>query len=69
MFIATLVLSSVFSAIGALMAFIIFYNEYGKHLTSKKRIFWISLKAAVTTFLFFTILSLLVVAVFHGLGR
>jgi|GEM_PF-3407925 len=51
------------------MAFIIFYNEYGKHLTSKKRIFWISLKAAVTTFLFFTILSLLVVAVFHGLGR
>ncbi|MBM3294692.1 MAG: hypothetical protein FJY82_09225 [Candidatus Aminicenantes bacterium] len=66
MFLAVLALSSIFSALGALMAFIIFHNEYGKHLTLKKRVFWISLKAAAATFLFFTILILVIALIFRG---
>jgi len=66
MFLEVLVLSSIFSAIGAVMAFTIFYHEYSRHLTSKKKVLWISLKAAASTFLFFTILAFVLVLIFLG---
>ena len=53
------VIGSVFALIAALMAFLIAHEEYEKHLLTGKRLFRMSFQVALTTFIFFLILTLL----------
>jgi hypothetical protein len=48
----------VFGLVAALMAFLIFYDEYQKHMLGTRRLWKESLSGGLTTFLFFLILSI-----------
>jgi len=55
-----LLIGLVFSPIAGVMAFLITYHEYQRHYTDKQRPLRIALEAAVFTFAFFMIASIVI---------
>lgn len=51
--------------LAALCAFVITYGEYLKHFPDKKKPLRIAAKMAPTAFMFFMLLTLLVISVIH----
>jgi len=45
-----------FAPFAGIIAFIITYQEYAKHLVDKRRVLRISLRAALVTFVFFLVI-------------
>jgi hypothetical protein len=60
-----LLIAGVFSVLAALCAFVITYGEYLKHFPDKKKPLRIAAKMAPTAFMFFMLLTLLVISVIH----
>lgn len=58
----TFIISLTFSLIGAVMAFLITYEEYAHHYADKKRPFRHAMQTAIFTFIVFFILAVLVVS-------
>jgi hypothetical protein len=63
MFLFSIVIGGVFSTLAALCAFVITYGEYLKHYPDKRRPFLIAVKLSVATFVFFMVVSVLLVSV------
>jgi len=59
-FIITLVIGAIFSLVGALMAYVIAYEEYSHHYTDKRKPFQHAMQTAVFTFVVFLVLSIIV---------
>ncbi len=58
-----LYLTAIFSALAALMAYLITYEEYTHHFTERRKVIRAALEAAVVAFLFFLGMGLLFVVI------
>jgi hypothetical protein len=54
----------VFAPFAAAIAFIITYEEYAKHLVDMRKVFWISLRMALVTLVFFLTVPTLLIWLF-----
>jgi len=59
-FTITLVIGAIFSLVGALMAYVIAYEEYSHHYADKKKPFHHAMQTAIFTFCVFLVLSIIV---------
>jgi len=60
-FAITFIISLCFSLVGAIMAFLITYEEYAHHYTDKRRPFQHAMQTAIFTFIIFLLLTVLAV--------
>ena len=58
------IIALVFAPFAAAIAFIITYEEYAKHLVDKRKVFWISLRMALVTLVFFLTVPTLLIWLF-----
>jgi len=56
----TLIIGLTFSPIAAIMAFLIAYNEYQHHYSTKIKPRKMALEVAIVTFVFFLVLSIII---------
>ena len=63
MFLFSIVIGAVFSTLAALCAFVITYGEYLKHYPDKWRPFLIAVKLSLAAFVFFMVVTVLLVSV------
>jgi len=63
MFLFSILIGAVFSTLAALCAFVITYEEYLKHYPDKRRPFLVALRTALAAFVFFMVITVLVLGI------
>jgi len=57
---AVLLLGSIFSAVAGLMAFVIFYQEYSRHFSERRKARAAAIRGGFAAFFFFMVLMILI---------